>query len=655
MTTATGRAIVDYVEILTLVVVKMIEHRGITTMDKLREQRDDLIGKPGFNPRTMMLVDRALEEDSKMPDVTTEDLTTYRVIARSGVEPWPGLNPRTVFDDDKLAELADSIRQRSLLEPLVVHDLLAPQPEHRPEVAAAIKNAIGRGITHWVVAGERRFRAADLAGLDQLPAVVGVYTEPDALDVALIENLQRVDMSALDEARAFARRLEAGDTTAAEIAERIGKSPSYVSNHMRLLQLPSTILSLIDEGVLMPSHARDFLLPFANIPAKKWGKLCSEVAKRIRDDREGLFGEGQVSSRDIRETVGEIAEQLSKSLEKSRHYPSSKDPLFDPKLHENCGCGGPAFTYGWDEKKTVRCFDEKWWDAAQAEAQDKAKQRERKRAEKAAKLAAQGGAKREYESISDAQKEHGYDVTTIGDENGEFGFAHIYDLEKIPAEKLVFAKVNHGALVLLCTDRRAANKASVQKERAELIAERRRERAQQQLAEASTKPLTQAQVLRAVITELAGGGYASRFRQMLIGLGLSAGENSYGPIDISAATDAEVIAWGKLFATKIEGGDFDRIQEDPIEKKVDRELRKKYAPALRAMFAARENGAAASSGNGAAPEAAPATNGKKPKRKGGRKLEAATAARAGDAVVSGAAAAAQRAAEAVRMSGIFNR
>ena len=135
--------------------------------------------------------------------------------------------PRKRFAEESLKELADSIREKGLLQPLLV----------RPQ-----------GDGYELVAGERRYRAALMAGLQEVPAVVKDLTDREALELALVENLQREDLSPVEEARGYQALLEMG-LTQEEVARRVGKARSTVANALRLLQLPPEAL----EALLQPS------------------------------------------------------------------------------------------------------------------------------------------------------------------------------------------------------------------------------------------------------------------------------------------------------------------------------------------------------------------------------------------------------------------
>ncbi len=148
--------------------------------------------------------------------------------------------PRRDFDEEALLALAESIRSRGLLQPIVVRPLA--------------------GGTFELVAGERRLRAARLAGLERLPAVVRDAEDWERLDLALAENMARVDLNPIEEARACAMLVEDLGLTKGEVGRRVGKSRVAVSNLIRLLELPDEALELIEAGALSEGHGRAILL-----------------------------------------------------------------------------------------------------------------------------------------------------------------------------------------------------------------------------------------------------------------------------------------------------------------------------------------------------------------------------------------------------------
>lgn len=165
------------------------------------------------------------------------------------VRPNP-YQPRTEFDETKLRDLADSIRQYGVLQPLVV----TRHEEEKPDG--------GLATYYELIAGERRLRASRLAGLIQVPVIIRSTEEHDRmkLELAIIENLQREDLNAIDRARAFERLAKEFKLNNAEIARKVGKSREYVSNSLRLLNLPSDIQQAVVDGKLSEGHARSLLM-----------------------------------------------------------------------------------------------------------------------------------------------------------------------------------------------------------------------------------------------------------------------------------------------------------------------------------------------------------------------------------------------------------
>lgn len=153
--------------------------------------------------------------------------------------------PRSSFDQDKLEELAESIRTHGLIQPLVVTETV-------------------EGFV--LIAGERRWRASRLAGLEQVPVIVKESTSQDMLELALIENIQRADLNPMEEAHAYRQLMDEFGLTQEEVAERVGKARSTVANLVRLLTLPDSIQIAVNDGRLSGAHARALLpLPTAEM------------------------------------------------------------------------------------------------------------------------------------------------------------------------------------------------------------------------------------------------------------------------------------------------------------------------------------------------------------------------------------------------------
>jgi len=146
--------------------------------------------------------------------------------------------PRRYFDEQHILELAESIRAKGVLQPLLVRR---------------------EGEGYALVAGERRWRAAQRAGLRELPCIIRDVSEPEAFELALIENIQREDLNAIEEAEAYQRLIEYHGLTQEELAQRVGKDRSTVANALRLLRLPESIKLAMSSGALTMGHARALL------------------------------------------------------------------------------------------------------------------------------------------------------------------------------------------------------------------------------------------------------------------------------------------------------------------------------------------------------------------------------------------------------------
>lgn len=154
----------------------------------------------------------------------------------------PGkFQPRKTFDSAELESLADSIRGKGILQPLLVRR--DPAQSNRYEL----------------IAGERRWRAAQIAQLHEVPVVIKEMTDQDALEIALIENIQRQDLTAIEEAEAYSRLMKEFGHTQEEMADALGKSRSYIANTLRLLQLPQDVREMVSQGSLSAGHARTLL------------------------------------------------------------------------------------------------------------------------------------------------------------------------------------------------------------------------------------------------------------------------------------------------------------------------------------------------------------------------------------------------------------
>lgn len=153
------------------------------------------------------------------------------------IKPNP-YQPRKIFDETAIEELRDSIKEHGILQPIILRKV---------------------GTTYEIVVGERRFRAAKLAGLKEVPAVVRNLTNEETMELAILENLQREDLTPIEEAEAYHNLMENLKITQEQLAFRLGKSRSHIANHVRLLTLPNKVRTTITEGKLSMGHGRTLL------------------------------------------------------------------------------------------------------------------------------------------------------------------------------------------------------------------------------------------------------------------------------------------------------------------------------------------------------------------------------------------------------------
>ena len=190
--------------------------------------------------------------------VSTTAIDGLRSIAIADIRPNPD-QPRQTFDTDALDELADSMRQRGVIQPIVV----------RPH-----------GKNFQIVAGERRWRAAQRARLHQIPAVVRNLNDEETLEIAIVENVQRKDLNVIEEAEAYAKLSVDYGHSQTRLAEIVGKSRSHIANLIRLLELPTSVKTLVVEEKLTMGHARALI----NAPnAEELGPQIAKQGLSVRD------------------------------------------------------------------------------------------------------------------------------------------------------------------------------------------------------------------------------------------------------------------------------------------------------------------------------------------------------------------------------------
>jgi ParB family transcriptional regulator, chromosome partitioning protein len=206
-----------------------------------------------------------------------------RVVPVDLISPNPD-QPRRTFEEEPLVALAESLKERGILQPI----LLRPLP----------------GGTYQLIAGERRWRAAQLAGLESMPAIVRAHDDSDSLELALIENMAREDLNPLEAARAVSALVEDLGMTREEVGRRVGRSRVTISNLLRLLELPDEALELIGDGALAEGHGRALLMApdhdsrrrlARDAAAYGWSVRQTEIRARAAAGR----GDGEISARRI--------------------------------------------------------------------------------------------------------------------------------------------------------------------------------------------------------------------------------------------------------------------------------------------------------------------------------------------------------------------
>ncbi len=180
----------------------------------------------------------ALIGDDTSEESVVQDIRSLRHVPVEMLHPNPD-NPRKHFAEEDLESLAKSLRDKGLLQPLVV----------RPRADGSFE----------IVAGERRWRACQRAGIHDVPVLIRELDDKETLEIALIENIQRSDLNALEEARAYRQLLEQYGYTQQQLADSIGKSRSHIANTMRLMSLPESIQKQIEDGSLTAGHARSLV------------------------------------------------------------------------------------------------------------------------------------------------------------------------------------------------------------------------------------------------------------------------------------------------------------------------------------------------------------------------------------------------------------
>ena len=209
----------------------------------------------------------ALYEDNSaaFPDEKAED--GIKMVRVSAIEPNRG-QPRKEFDSESLSELADSIREHGVLQPLLVRRMPGATLDEE---------------TYQLVTGERRWRAARMAGLSEVPVVVREMSEAEVLEFALIENLQREDLNPLEEAGGYQELIDTFGLTQEEVARKVGRSRSAVANALRVLKLPQELHPYLRDGDLTAGHAKALLTVKERGKMLKLAEITIEQGLSVRE------------------------------------------------------------------------------------------------------------------------------------------------------------------------------------------------------------------------------------------------------------------------------------------------------------------------------------------------------------------------------------
>ncbi|WP_028563570.1 ParB/RepB/Spo0J family partition protein [Paenibacillus pinihumi] len=229
--------------------------------------------------------------DALIPSLSVSDEDKVIEVALNQLRPNP-YQPRKTFDDDSIKELAESIKQHGVIQPIIVRSVL-------------------KG--YEIIAGERRFRASGLIGSQTIPAVVRSFSDQQVMEIALIENLQREDLNAIEIAIAYQAIMEKFGLTQEELSLKVGKSRSHIANFLRLLTLPSEIKDDVSRGTISMGHAR---------------ALVGVKEEAVRKELASQIVEHEWSVRELEEAIQKL-DQPNKENQKVKAKTKKKDPFIE--------------------------------------------------------------------------------------------------------------------------------------------------------------------------------------------------------------------------------------------------------------------------------------------------------------------------------------
>lgn len=258
---------------------------------------------------------------SNIPDCIEVDDLGGLWVDPSRLQPNPN-QPRKEFKQKDLDELCDSIKEKGILQPIIIQQIKPNNPDEKIDP---------KDVAFYIIAGERRTRAAKMAGLTKVPVQLREFDEQQKLEMALIENIQRADLNPIEEAMAYYNLVQMSDLTQDEVAKKVGKNRATVANSIRLLKLPEDIQNAIANGQISSGHARALL------------SVKTDADMRI------MFGKIIGSGLSVRESEA-LAEQYNNggraTTAKKKSKTSKKDPdvaIFEQELKNLFGVSGINF------------------------------------------------------------------------------------------------------------------------------------------------------------------------------------------------------------------------------------------------------------------------------------------------------------------------
>ncbi len=246
----------------------------------------EAIGQPPLSTQDEQTISNKIEADVKK-------IEGYQLLQIELIEAHP-YQPRNHFDEEKLQELAISIKNYGIIEPIIVNP----------------KSSITGKVTYEIIAGERRLRAAKLAGLSEIPALIKNHNNENLLEMMLIENLQREDLTPMEEAQSYETIINKKNLTQEQLADFLGKSRSYIANMMRILKAPSEVKQKLVENQLSMSQVRTLM----SLPVKEMITLADQAVKK------------NLSVRDLEKSVSRFHKQNSPIQTTKLTKATKKDP-----------------------------------------------------------------------------------------------------------------------------------------------------------------------------------------------------------------------------------------------------------------------------------------------------------------------------------------